>query len=125
MRCVDACPNQAIIPLDKTFGLRLQSTPAIKARRQACMLCNKIDGDYLKCTEACPTGADRYRSVLFIQQLELRRMLLGLSICREGDDSGAVGAAGDPPGGVRWLRLVRAGLHTLPTSGSCQAWSQI
>jgi ferredoxin-type protein NapG len=57
MRCVDACPNQAIIPLDKTFGLRTQSTPAIKARRQACMLCNKIDGDYLKCTEACPTGA--------------------------------------------------------------------
>lgn len=57
MRCVDACPNQAIIPLDSTSGPRLQSTPAIKARRQACMLCNKIDGDYLKCTEACPTGA--------------------------------------------------------------------
>jgi ferredoxin-type protein NapG len=57
MRCVDACPNRAIVPLDSSSGAQLQSTPAIKARRQACMLCNKIDGDYLKCTEACPTGA--------------------------------------------------------------------
>jgi MauM/NapG family ferredoxin protein len=57
LRCVDACPNQAIIPLDGSFGSRLRSTPAIHARRQACMLCNGIDGDYLKCGEACPTGA--------------------------------------------------------------------
>ncbi len=57
MRCIDACPNRAIIPLDGSFGNERQSTPAIKARRQACMLCNKVEGDYLKCTEACPTGA--------------------------------------------------------------------
>jgi ferredoxin len=57
MRCVDACPNQAILPLDGTFGAQRRQTPAIDARRQACMLCNKVDGDFLKCTEACPTGA--------------------------------------------------------------------
>ena len=57
MRCVDACPNQALLPLDASFGRHLAGTPALKPRRQACMLCAKIDGDYLKCGEACPTGA--------------------------------------------------------------------
>ena len=59
MRCVDACPNQAIVSLDERFGAGCRSTPAIEPRRQACMLCNKIDGGYLKCGEACPTGALR------------------------------------------------------------------
>jgi MauM/NapG family ferredoxin protein len=57
LRCSDACPNQAIIALDESTGYARQSTPAIKARRQACMLCTGVEGDYLKCTEACPTGA--------------------------------------------------------------------
>lgn len=57
MRCVDACPNDTLIPLDTSFGDERQSTPAIKARRQACMLCEGIDGEYLKCGQACPTGA--------------------------------------------------------------------
>jgi ferredoxin-type protein NapG len=57
MRCVDACPNNAILPLDDAFGRHRCNTPAIKARRQACMLCNRIEGDYLKCTQACPSGA--------------------------------------------------------------------
>ncbi len=57
LRCVEACPNNAIIPLDDSFGRHRQSTPAIKARRQACMLCNGIEGEYLKCTGACPSGA--------------------------------------------------------------------
>ncbi len=57
MRCIDACPNQALLPLDATFGKQLEGTPAMKPRRQACMLCAKIDGDFLKCGEACPTGA--------------------------------------------------------------------
>jgi len=57
MKCVDACPNQAIQSLDDVFGPHRRSTPAIKPRRQACMLCNKIEGDYLKCTEVCPSGA--------------------------------------------------------------------
>jgi ferredoxin-type protein NapG len=57
LRCVEACPNNAIITLDDAFGLQRKSTPAVKARRQACMLCNKVDGDYLKCTQSCPSGA--------------------------------------------------------------------
>ena len=57
LRCVEACPNQALMPLDGSFGARKRSTPAIHARRQACMLCNRVDGEYLKCTEACPSGA--------------------------------------------------------------------
>lgn len=57
MRCVDNCPNNAIIALDETYGKVQRLTPAIKPRRQACMLCNKLSGDTLKCTEACPTGA--------------------------------------------------------------------
>ena len=57
LRCVEACPNNAIIALDDFFGRRRRSTPAVKARRQACMLCNKIDGEFLKCTQSCPSGA--------------------------------------------------------------------
>ncbi|MBI4866702.1 MAG: 4Fe-4S dicluster domain-containing protein [Candidatus Wallbacteria bacterium] len=57
LRCVEACPNQAILPLDASAGKARASTPAIRARRQACMLCNKQEGDWLKCTEACPSGA--------------------------------------------------------------------
>ncbi len=57
MRCADNCPNNAIVTLDKSYGKALRFTPAIKPRRQACMLCNKLSGDHLKCTLACPTGA--------------------------------------------------------------------
>jgi len=56
-RCSDACPNNAILPLDDAFGVAHRSTPYVQPRRQACMLCNKIEGHYLKCTEACPSGA--------------------------------------------------------------------
>lgn len=56
-RCIDACPNQAILPLDDSFGPRSALTPGIQARRQSCMLCNKVEGETLKCTEACPSGA--------------------------------------------------------------------
>lgn len=57
MRCVDACPNHAIVALDDEFGEQKRGTPHIKARRQACMLCNRMEGEYLKCTKICPTGA--------------------------------------------------------------------
>ena len=57
LRCVEACPNNTIISLDDSFGRHRRNTPAVKARRQGCMLCNRIDGDYLRCTEACPSGA--------------------------------------------------------------------
>jgi MauM/NapG family ferredoxin protein len=57
LRCVDACPNHAIIALPAPLGSLQQGIPVIKARRQACMLCNRIEGQHLKCTEVCPTGA--------------------------------------------------------------------
>ncbi len=57
MRCVEACPNNAIISLDDSSDPRLRKTPVIKARRQACMLCQGVEGEYLKCTHACPSGA--------------------------------------------------------------------
>ena len=57
LRCVEACPNSAILALDESFGPQRAATPAIQPRRQACMLCNKMDGDYLRCTEICPSGA--------------------------------------------------------------------
>ncbi len=57
LRCADACPNNAILPLEGEGAGERRGTPVIKARRQACMLCNRIEGDKLRCTEACPTGA--------------------------------------------------------------------
>jgi MauM/NapG family ferredoxin protein len=56
-RCADACPNNAILPMDRSQGSGKELTPHIRPRRQTCMLCNKIEGEYLKCTEACPSGA--------------------------------------------------------------------
>lgn len=58
-RCGEACPNECIAPLrGRTAGVA-QGTPHIRPREQACMLCSRIDGDTLKCTAACPTGALR------------------------------------------------------------------
>ncbi len=64
-RCGDACPNQAIQMLTEANGAKFSvspgpgedGTPVIFARQQACNLCQKADGDYLRCTAACPTGA--------------------------------------------------------------------
>jgi MauM/NapG family ferredoxin protein len=57
MRCVDTCPNNAILTYSSALNKPLQDTPVIKPRRQSCMLCNSVEGDYLKCTSVCPTGA--------------------------------------------------------------------
>jgi MauM/NapG family ferredoxin protein len=57
LRCAEACPNNAIVIHDGADSRQLQGTPIIHARRQACMLCNKIEGPYLRCTEVCPSGA--------------------------------------------------------------------
>jgi ferredoxin-type protein NapG len=56
-KCADACPNNAILPLDGSFGPQRRNTPYIKPRRQTCMLCNGVEGDFLKCTDVCPSGA--------------------------------------------------------------------
>jgi MauM/NapG family ferredoxin protein len=57
LRCGDACPNNAILPADASYGRGAQSTPFIQPRRQACMLCDSEPGEFLKCTEVCPSGA--------------------------------------------------------------------
>lgn len=57
MRCVDSCPNHAILAYSCSPDRLQQGTPVIKARRQACMLCNGIPGNFLRCTEVCSTGA--------------------------------------------------------------------
>ena len=56
-RCGEACPNQCIMPVQGRDAGVAQGTPSIQPRRQACMLCSSMDGDTLKCTAACPTGA--------------------------------------------------------------------
>ena len=57
MRCVDSCPNHAILTHAASPDRRQQGSPVIKPRRQACMLCNGVQGDFLRCTSVCPTGA--------------------------------------------------------------------
>lgn len=64
-RCGDACPSQAIVMFTEANGAKFSmkpgpgedGTPIVFPRQQACNLCQKISGDYLKCTEVCPTGA--------------------------------------------------------------------
>lgn len=57
MRCVDACPNQCIKSMPAESGRQNAGTPHIKPREQACMLCSRAEGEYLRCTEVCPSGA--------------------------------------------------------------------
>ncbi|MDP6443699.1 MAG: 4Fe-4S binding protein [Pirellulaceae bacterium] len=57
MRCVDACPNHAIKSTPPERGRDVAGTPFIKPREQTCMLCSRVETDYLRCTEACPSGA--------------------------------------------------------------------
>ena len=64
-RCADACPNRCItaftVESGKVHATRpgrgQRNTPVIFPREQACILCNGVNGDYLLCTEACPSGA--------------------------------------------------------------------
>ncbi|MFQ5500935.1 MAG: 4Fe-4S dicluster domain-containing protein [Phycisphaerae bacterium] len=55
MRCVDACPNHALVSVAQ--GEAGAGTPTMHPRKAACMLCMGDEGDWLKCTEACPSGA--------------------------------------------------------------------
>lgn len=58
-RCADACPNHCIKATPETTGPARAGTPFIQPREQACMLCSRVDTQFLRCTEACPTGALR------------------------------------------------------------------
>jgi ferredoxin-type protein NapG len=57
MRCVDACPNRCLESMPPNAGGGQAGTPAMHPRRAACMLCASVDGEYLRCTEVCPSGA--------------------------------------------------------------------
>lgn len=57
MRCVDACPNRCLETVPAVNATRDAGTPAMYPRKAACMLCASEDGDFLKCTQACPSGA--------------------------------------------------------------------
>jgi ferredoxin-type protein NapG len=57
MRCMDACPNHAIQSTPTSAGGRVAGTPELTLREQSCMLCSRSSGDYLRCTEVCPSGA--------------------------------------------------------------------
>lgn len=59
MRCVDSCPNHALFSLPQASPNRRAGTPVMQMRKASCMLCTGEEGDYLKCTEACPSGALR------------------------------------------------------------------
>lgn len=67
-RCIDACPNRAIVGFSDEVGKSLSvqpsahehGTPVILPRQQACILCNGAPGNALLCTEACPSGALRF-----------------------------------------------------------------
>lgn len=50
-KCVEACPREAIFPLDASFGAA-QGTPGIRPRQAPCVMC-----EGLACTQSCPTGA--------------------------------------------------------------------
>ena len=56
-RCADACPNQCIKATPEAAGIGGMGTPFIQPREQACMLCSRVETEYLRCTEVCPSGA--------------------------------------------------------------------
>ena len=57
LKCVDACPNRALEALPLSVGDPGSGTPTMHPRKAACMLCAGVDGEHLKCTEVCPSGA--------------------------------------------------------------------
>ncbi len=57
LRCVDACPNHALVSLPIGTPGGQGGTPTLRPRKAACMLCDTDAGEFLKCTEVCPSGA--------------------------------------------------------------------
>jgi len=57
LRCVDACPNLALTPTPSNAPGGKAGTPTMHMRKAACMLCMDTPGEFLRCTEVCPSGA--------------------------------------------------------------------
>jgi len=57
MRCVDACPNHALVSTPDLAVGGFPGTPMMEPRKAACMLCASAEGEHLRCTEVCPSGA--------------------------------------------------------------------
>jgi len=57
MRCVDVCHNHCLESMPARSPGGLASTPTMHPRKASCMFCLNETGDYLQCTEVCPSGA--------------------------------------------------------------------
>ena len=72
-QCIAICPADAIVALDepgKGFG-----TPVVKARNQACVLCNG-----LQCTQTCPSGA--LLPLRFHHEIQMGTAFVDVETCR-------------------------------------------
>jgi MauM/NapG family ferredoxin protein len=91
-RCADACPNRSIVGFTADTGRengiapgrRQRGTPVIFPRRQACILCNGAPGEYLLCTEACPSGSltlTRKDHLTVREQVEMGTAEVDMNLC--------------------------------------------
>lgn len=88
-RCVDACPNHCLKTLPLAAGPGNAGTPCLHPREQACMLCSRVDTEYLRCTDVCPTGAlRRVRKTLddILQQVHIGTARVDLNLCYSYND---------------------------------------
>lgn len=122
-RCGDACPNRCITTFTRDAGKDFsvlpgpgeEGTPVIFPRRQACMLCQGVPGEYLRCTEACPTGALQKvakESDAIQQQVDMGVAEVDHQICYSynGATCGVCGRACPYPG-----KALKIGLYERPT----------
>jgi len=88
-RCADACPNHCIRATPESEGPTRAGTPYIQPREQACMLCSRVETEYLRCTDACPSGALRLiaKTLIDIQQkAQMGVAKVDLNLCYSYND---------------------------------------
>lgn len=68
--CVDACPADAILPLQHE-DINLRGTPSIDSNHQPCVVCSS-----LVCMTVCPSGA--------LQPVEVHEIAIGLAEVNHG-----------------------------------------
>lgn len=77
----DACPNHCIKATPETRRAPpAAGTPFIQPHKQACMLCSRVDTQFLRCTEACPTSA--FRPIRKTLEEITRKARIGRGACR-------------------------------------------